>query len=132
MALCTVPSQWHIRRDTRPVAYGCRFRPPQHSNVEIPQQKSAILAHAAEAVVAIVAAPRVESDGCDPAVVARAAGDNAAFGEGPNGDEIILAACQDVIAVGGPADAIEGAVIGGVEICELLFEIVDDAERAVF
>lgn len=132
MALRTITSKRNIRRDARPVAYGCRFRPPQHSHVEIPQQQSAILAYAAEAVVAIVTAPGVEGDGCDPAVMARAARDDTAFGEGPDGDEIVLAACEDVFAVWRPADAIESAVVGWVEICELFFEVVDDAEGAVF
>ena len=132
MALRTITSNRNVRRDARPVAYGCRFRPPQHSHVEIPQQQSAILAYAAEAVVAVVAAPGVESDRCDPAVMARAACDDTAFGEGPDGDKIVLAACEDVFAVRRPADAVEGAVIGRIEICELFFEVIDDAKRAVF
>ena len=64
-------------------------------------------------------------------MVARAAGDDAAFGEGPDGDEIVLAACEDIFAVGRPADTAEGAIVGGVEIRELFLEIVDYAQRAV-
>ena len=127
MALRTAPSNGHVGRDARPFANGCRLGPPQHAHIEIPQQQSAILADAAEAVVAVVAAPRVERDGRDPAVVTGAAGDDAAFGEGPDGDQVVLAACQNVFAVGRPADAVESAVVGGVEIRELFFEVVDYA-----
>ena len=41
---------------------------------------------------------------------------DAAFGEGPDGDEIVLAAREDVFAVGGEADAGEGTVVGREEV----------------
>ena len=43
--------------------------------------------------------------------MARATGYDAAFGEAPDGDEVVLAACEDVFAVGGEGDAGEGGVV---------------------
>ena len=63
--------------------------------------------------------------------MARATGYDAAFGERPDGDEVVLAACEDVFAVGGEGDAGEGAVVGGVEIEEGFGEVVYYAEGAV-
>ncbi len=65
-------------------------------------------------------------------MVAGTAGDDAAFGEAPDADEVVLAACEGVFAVGGEADAGEGAVVGGVEVDELFFEVIYYSEAAVF
>ncbi len=54
-------------------------------------------------------------------MVAWTSGDDEAFGEAPYADEVVLAACEGVFAVGGEADAGEGAVVGGVEVGELFF-----------
>ena len=105
---------------------GC-FWATEHTDVEIPQQESAIFANGAETVVSFVAAPGVEGYGCDPALVAGTAGHDAAFGEGPDGNEVVLAACEDVFAVGGETDAGEGAVVGGEEVGEGFRKVVDEA-----
>ena len=41
---------------------------------------------------------------CNPGVMSSAARDNAAFGEGPAGDEVVLATCDDMAAVPGAVD----------------------------
>ena len=56
---------------------------------------------------------------------------DAAFGERPYGDEVVLAACEDVFAVGGEGDAGERAVVGGVEVEEGFGKVVYYAEGAV-
>ena len=57
--------------------------------------------------------------------MARAASYDAAFCERPDGDEVVLAACEDVFPIGGESDAGEGAVVGGVEVEEGFGEVVD-------
>lgn len=65
-----------MRRDTEPDGLGSM----QHRGVKIPEQEPSIFAHAAEAVVSIVASPGVECDAADPGVVAWASGHEPAFG----------------------------------------------------
>lgn len=58
--------------------------------------------------------------------------DDATLGEAPDADEVVLTAREHVIAVRGKAYASEGAVVGRVEIRELFFEVIDQAQAAVF
>ena len=91
----------------------------QHADAKIPQTDPAVLAHAAKAVVALVAAPGVEGDRRHPRVVALAAGDErGGLGRAPDGDEVVLPARHHVLAVGRPAHAAEAAVVGVVEVEE--------------
>ena len=82
-----------------------RLGPVQHPNVKVPQTKPAVLAHAAEAVIPVVAPPRVERDGRHPRLVALAPRHDGRLGDGPDGDEVVLAAREDVFPVRGPAEA---------------------------
>lgn len=76
----------------------------QHADAKVPQADPAVLADAAEAVVSAVAPPRVEGERRHPRVVPLAARDEGRLGRVPDGDEVVLAACEDVLGVGGPAD----------------------------
>lgn len=51
-------------------------------------------------------------------MVALAARDEGRLGRVPDGDEVVLAAREDVLGVGGPADAGEAAVVGVEEVQE--------------
>ena len=51
-------------------------------------------------------------------MVPLAARDEGRLGRVPDGDEVVLAACEDVFGVGGPADAGEAAVVGVEEVEE--------------
>lgn len=48
------------------------FGSSKHADGEVPEQESAVLADGAEAVVSLIAAPRIEFDVFDPALVADA------------------------------------------------------------
>lgn len=86
----------------------------QRPNAKVPQQQPTILADAAKPIVALIAPPRIERDARDPRVVALAARDEHAVFETPDADQVVLAACDDEPAVGGPADAEQAAVVGHV------------------
>lgn len=88
----------------------------EHSDAEIPQEQSAIVTDAAEAVRLLVAPPRIERDPRYPRVVALAASDQSTFRHGPDRHEIILSAGQDVFAVGGPAHANDAAVVAAEDV----------------
>lgn len=49
-------------------------------------------------------------------MVALAARHEGRLGRVPDGDEVVLAAREDVLGVGGPADAGEAAVVGVEEV----------------
>lgn len=96
-----------------------RPRPMQHADAKIPQADPAVLTHAPEAIVALVAAPGVKGDRGDPRVVALAAGDEGGrLGRAPDGDAVVLPSCHHVFAVGRPANAAKAAVVGVVEVEE--------------
>jgi hypothetical protein len=91
----------------------------QHAHTKIPQADPPILPDAPEAIVPLVAPPRIKRHRRHPRVVPLAAGDQGrALGGTPDGDEVVLAARDDVLAVGGPADAGQAAVVGVVEVEE--------------
>lgn len=88
----------------------------QHSYAEIPQQQTTVFTNAAEAIVLVVTFPRIEGDGCYPGLMTLAACYDHGICYGPDGDEVVLAAGDDVLAVGGPADTAETTVVARVPI----------------
>jgi hypothetical protein len=72
----------------------------QHSHAEIPEQQPAIFAHGSKSIVAIIAAPWIKAHSCYPRLVALAARNNDGFGDRPDGNEIILTTCENVLAIG--------------------------------
>lgn len=83
----------------------------QHPDVKVPQTQPTILPHAPEAVIPVVAPPGVERHGRHPRLVPLAPRHDGRLGDGPDGDEVVLAAGEDVLPVRGPADAGEAAVV---------------------
>lgn len=88
----------------------------QHAHIEIPQAQPAVFAHAAETIVLLVAAPRVKGDRSDPGLMALATSNDGRVDDGPYGDQIVLAAREDVFPVGGPAYGYETAVVRVEEV----------------
>jgi hypothetical protein len=88
----------------------------KHADVEVPQTQPAVLTNAAKTVVSVIAAPGVKSHRCDPGLVALATGDNGRVDEGPDGDEVVLAAGENILAVRRPAHGYEAAVVRVVEV----------------
>lgn len=105
------PPNWPTPREMNCKHPTYRLGPMKHAHVEVPQAQPAVLPHAAEAVVPVVAPPGVECHGRDPRLVTLAPRHDGRLGDGPDGDEVVLAAREDVLAVGGPADAGEPAVV---------------------
>lgn len=90
----------------------------QHADVEIPKAQSAVLTHAAEAVVPVVAAPGVEGHRCDPRLVAVAAGHDGRIEDRPDRDEVVLATGENILAIRRPANGDEAAVVRVEEVKE--------------
>jgi hypothetical protein len=88
----------------------------QHANAEIPQKQTTVVTDTAESVCLLVATPWVECYRRNPGVVALASRNDFAFRERPDRQEIILAACHDVLAVGRPADTYQTTVIAAEDI----------------
>ena len=73
----------------------------------------------------------VEGDDCDPGTVALTAGDYPALLEGPYGDQVVLAACHDQLAVGGPADAEQTTEVRRGQTDQLHGVVVEHAQATV-
>lgn len=83
----------------------------QHPDIEIPQAQPAVFPYATEAVIPVIAPPGVKRHSRDPALVPLTPRHDGLLGDRPDGDEIVLAARKDVLAVRGPAHAGEAAVV---------------------
>lgn len=88
----------------------------QHSDAEIPQQETAVIADTAEPVGLLVTAPWVKGNCGNPGVVTLASGNDSTFGEGPDSDQIILSSGYYVLAIRGPADANQTAVVTAEDV----------------
>lgn len=93
-----------------------RLWPAQHANVEIPQAQPAVLADAAEPVVLVIASPRVKRHRGNPGLMALAASDDGVVDNRPDGDQVILSACKNILAVRRPAHADQTAVVRVVKV----------------
>lgn len=76
----------------------------QHANVEIPQEKSAVITDAPKSICPLIAPPRIKGYRRYPGVVSLASSDNLALREGPDCDQIVLATGHYVFAVRRPAN----------------------------
>lgn len=92
----------------------------QHPNIKVPKAQPAVLPHAPEAVVPVVASPRVERHGRHPRLVPLAPRHDGRLGDGPDRDEVVLPAGEDVFPIRGPADAGEAAIIRVEDVEEAL------------
>lgn len=128
------------------------LRSVQHHCGKVPEAQSPIFAYAAEAIVAVVAAPWIKRQRSHPRFVALASRHQRRVGHGPDGNQIILSTGQDILAVRCPCYAGEAAVVRVEEVekprctCQsclqsnadgdgkfsLFFKVVDDAQGAVF
>lgn len=83
----------------------------KHADAEIPETQPTILTNTAKPIVLLIASPWVERYGRHPRVVTLTSGDEDRFCDIPNGDEIILPACEDVLAIRRPADADQATIV---------------------
>jgi hypothetical protein len=74
--------------------------PVQHANTEIPQQKTAVISNTAESVGLLVTAPWIKCNSGDPRVVALASGNDSAFREGPDRNQVVLTSGHYVLTIG--------------------------------
>lgn len=77
----------------------------QHADVEIPQEKPAIVAHASKPICPLIATPRVKGHRGNPRVVSLTPCHDLPLRHRPDGKQIVLTAGHDVFAVRRPANA---------------------------
>lgn len=93
-----------------------RARSMEHANAKIPQKKPAIVAHTAKPIGLFVTAPRVKSHRRYPGVVPLASCNNLALWERPDRDKVILTTRHNVLAIRGPADTDQAAVVAAKDV----------------
>ena len=84
----------------------------QHADIEIPKAEPAVFSHTAESVVAVIAPPGVKCNTGNPGLMPLTPGHKSGIGYGPDGDEVVLTACQDVLGIWRPAHTCKPAVVG--------------------
>jgi len=71
----------------------------KHPDTKVPEEELAIISNAAKAVIPFVTVPWIKGDRRDPGIMSRTSGDNPSLGQRPYRDEIVLAACEHILAV---------------------------------
>lgn len=88
----------------------------KHADVEIPKAQPAIFANTSKSVVSIVATPRIKRYRCHPGLVALATRHNGRVDDRPDGNQVVLASRQYVLAIWGPGNADKAAIVRVVKV----------------
>ena len=83
----------------------------KHANIEIPQEKPAVVTDAPKSVRPLIASPRVKCYSRYPRIMPLASSNDLAFWKRPNCHQIVLATGHNVFAIWRPANADQATVV---------------------
>lgn len=90
----------------------------KHANAEIPEKEFAIISYTTEAVRPFIAAPRIEGNCGHPRIVTMTSSNDLTFIKRPNGDKIVLASGEHVLAVRRPTYTGKSTIVGRIYISQ--------------